>query len=269
MVVKKTLDHKTLMLLIEEAQNNNSVAKNKVVEHNVGLVGEIVRQICLSKHLPPTIDKDDLFQEGVLGLIRAVEKFDTSTKFKFSTYAVHWIKAKIYRYLAVHSTSFKMPTQFFEKSYTDIKQAEEHLYQNLKREPTIQEIADYTEVSVSKAIIGVNIIHNVYHCIDLDSANGIPYTTQDLDETNNAELLKLINYLGPLDQYLICKLYGISCEPVSAVALAKTLNISVQLVYKHNKRITNNFKILLEHSELFYFLNSICKMKDSYKTISL
>jgi len=91
-------------LLQKFAETQSSRIKEKIFNHNLGLVAKVATKC----NLKQGGTKEDLFQEGCLGLLRAIEKFDPETGLKFSTYAYHWIRAKMLRYVANNSHVFKV-----------------------------------------------------------------------------------------------------------------------------------------------------------------
>ena len=82
-------------LLIRKAQEGDKVAREQVINENVGLVWSIVRRF-----LGRGQEAEDLFQIGVIGLMKAVDKFDPAKGYKFSTYATWWIRQAITRAIA-------------------------------------------------------------------------------------------------------------------------------------------------------------------------
>lgn len=93
----------------------------------------------------------DLIQEGNLGLITAIDKFDYTRGFRFSTYATNWIQQAITRYIMNQGRGIRIPNNLNVK-INEYKRTEEILFNKLNREPTLEEIAKEMNVSVEKVI---------------------------------------------------------------------------------------------------------------------
>ena len=208
-----------------------------LVEENIGLVWSIVRRFGSRGY-----EYDDLFQIGVIGLMKAIDYFNTDYNVKFSTYAVPMITGEIRRFLR-DDGMVKVSRQIKDHAYK-VHQAREKLFSKLGREANVQELADETGIALEDVIVAmetnteVDSLHKVIYQGDSNDICLMDRLEDPNDEServlNKMLVEKLLEDLKPSERDIIVLRYY--CNQTQA-QIAKRLGISQVQVSRIEKKI--------------------------------
>lgn len=168
--------------LIKKSQMGDEEARTQIVEENMGLVWCVVRRF-----LGRGVEAEDLFQIGSIGLLKAIERFDTSFDVKFSTYAVPMISGEIKRFLR-DDGMIKVSRSLKELSYKAHLEKEKWC-ETMMREPTIEELADQLEVEKEELVLALeagNEVESLYKPVYQKDGNEV-ILLEKIEEKENYE----------------------------------------------------------------------------------
>ena len=240
---KHLLSHEETLELIQKAQKGDEDAKELLISSNLGLVRSVV-----GKFANIGYERDDLFQLGSIGLIKAIYKFDLSYNVKFSTYAVPMILGEIKRYL--RDDGMVKVSRSLKQLAIKIKVQGEELSKKLGRDPTIEEIAEELNVEKEDVVMAIESNFSVEYLQGvIQEEEGSPICLIDKiamkgeDEqdkvVDNILLKEVLGKLEKRERQIIMLRYF---EDKTQNEIGKLLNISQVQVSRIEKKVLHKLK---------------------------
>ena len=177
-------------VLIKRAQAGEREAREVLIEENLGLVHHIVKRFAGRGY-----EMEDLFQIGVIGLMKAVDKFNVSFDVKFSTYAVPLISGEIKRFL--RDDGMVKVSRTLKENGMRVKYARERLCKKNGFEPSLEEVAKEAELSVEEVVMSMEAtiqIESIYRSVYQNDGSEICMLDQLADERRDEQEV-LLNHM--------------------------------------------------------------------------
>jgi RNA polymerase primary sigma factor len=239
--------------LTKRVEQGDVDARQTMIESNLRLVVSIAKRY-RHQGLPFL----DLIQEGTLGLIRAVEKFDWRRGFKFSTYATWWIAQGVGRGLADNARTIRMPVHIVERMQK-LNRAERTLWTELGREPSLAEVAERSGLSLQQAL-DLRAASRASTSLDEplgDRGDAVfgdlvpgegPLPEERVEETlRNEALAGAIAILGERERGVIVHRYGLyGSDPETLDEIGQRLGVSRERVRQLETKALKNLAALPE-----------------------
>ncbi len=174
--IENQIENETALIL--KAKNGDVFSRNKIIEKNIPLIQKIAAKSVVSSSL----SNSDLVQEGIFGLITAIEKFNPSLGFKFSTYATWWIKQAMFKAISEQSYAVNIPV-YIQETLSRYKKTKQNMEQAAQKEVSKKDVAEKLNLTEEK----IDTFLNVYtKALSIESG----VTMTDNKELTLAEIIE-------------------------------------------------------------------------------
>jgi len=224
--------------LIDEAQNGDQQAKETIVNQNIGLVKNLAMKYAVGSY-----EIEDLMQVGFVGLIKAIERFDTSFDVMFSTYAVPMILGEIKRYIR-DDGKIKISRQL-KIEMKNLKNIQQEYYNKHGKSPKISYLAEQLEVTTEHVMEILEAIDSLANVESLDNqllpegSHGGEYVDEEQQNVDIIDLKTAIKELENREKQIIILRYF---KDMTQQQVAKILGISQVQVSRIEKKVLQRMK---------------------------